>query len=1091
MVEDEAMLRESRTATTAISGASNSQQSASRPTKSFVPRPPSTNTSPADSSPSSRPPSQSTTTTSTPAPAISASRASASVKQDKKPLGSAKPRRTPQSRQVQSNTGSVRPLQPPSAVHSTPAVAPVLPPPPPHVQQYQYGPPPPVPYHHPPRMNPGYPVNGSPYGHPAATPSPYQSSPSPHNGAPHAPPPYAYYPSQHYPAQQYHHPYAAYPHYAVPGYSAPPPAPPPPAQPQQSPAPEASASNGPPSKRKRKGTVDSAKAKSSGTSDVEESAEMHKKRTKTARACDSCRSRKIRIRCDVLNESEPPVCQHCKQYGFECTFFLPITETRFKKKRLEEEAQVAAAAAEREKTAENEGSQTSPFPDTARHARVDGPTSMTHLLHSTATIPPRAYHSYDQRYHHIWEVGKTGDGLIQVLEPSTDSPSLPKPIDLHVERDVIEKLINSYFTDIAPLVPIVTQAEFLALSDPSPPPMLLYSICLIAASKRDVPQAVFDSLRGAVNDVMKSEDVLSTASIVNVQSLLILSQCADCHSQFVPNALSALWIRLGTAIRMAQDLGLHRAEAVKTNIEMRRRVWGACVITDRWTSLTYGHPYMIDVEDCDACLPSSGDPNDQYTAELLRLSLILGRVLKTIYGPSGLTYATDGKLAALLNDMKEWKARLPEDLKFRGPDTPRSGGLLFLLYASVSMIFWRVFMRISYTCPEHVTFKLTIEQWTELNQMTNDAIDWLDAHETLYDVWTLVAYAATSCALVQYHTWARRKDPNAQAKLRKLRDCVRRWEACLNPDQMSARRKTAEIITLLYETTLGPVSLDHQAGLNPTTGVVPKPQGVNKGLKFKYDPSRPGKGVFVAHGKAKEADYKDLPEGTVVISQGLSDEESEGEESAAEVSSIHPTNDSAPPSSAHSRPAAGSGPLPAPHSHASASRGTSDDAHPLGSLHMLSSTAVASGSGSGAEAADPAVGQSSSGTSSSMVDYVPIGPTGPAGGEFSNVNPTLNTAGSSDVLVMNTLEANPQPNVLNEMAAVDTGLLEGIPGGMFDWEQWGTFFSRFSGLGDPSALATLAQAGAQAQQQQQQQQRQHQQEPLNAGQQQQQQRYPS
>lgn len=26
------------------------------------------------------------------------------------------------------------------------------------------------------------------------------------------------------------------------------------------------------------------------------------------------------------------MCQHCKQYGFECTFFLPITETRFKKK---------------------------------------------------------------------------------------------------------------------------------------------------------------------------------------------------------------------------------------------------------------------------------------------------------------------------------------------------------------------------------------------------------------------------------------------------------------------------------------------------------------------------------------------------------------------------------------------------------------------------------------------------------------------------------------------------------------------------------------------------------------------------------------
>lgn len=216
---------------------------------------------------------------------------------------------------------------------------------------------------------------------------------------------------------------------------------------------------------------------------------------------------------------------------------------------------------------------------------------------------------------------------------------------------------------------------------------------------------------------------------------------------------------------------------------------------------------------------------------------------------------------------------------------------------------------------------------------------------------------------------------------------------------------------------------------------------MNKGLKFKYDPTRPGKGVFVAHGKAKEADYKDLPEGTVVISQGLSDEESEGEESAAEVSSIHPTNDSAPSST---RPAAGSGPMPVPHSHTSASRGTPDDAqHPLGLLHMLSSTAVSSGSGPGAGAADAAAGQSSSGPSSSIVNYVPIGPGGPSApgsGDFANVNPALNAAGSSDVLVMNMLEANPQPNLLNEMAAVDNGLLEGIPGGMFDWGTDSSFF---------------------------------------------------
>jgi Mrp family chromosome partitioning ATPase len=67
------------------------------------------------------------------------------------------------------------------------------------------------------------------------------------------------------------------------------------------------------------------------------------------------------------------VCQHCKQYSFECTFFLPITETRFKKKRQEEEAAAAAAAAEKEKEkrAESEAKD-SPKPEGTRGVRIDG-----------------------------------------------------------------------------------------------------------------------------------------------------------------------------------------------------------------------------------------------------------------------------------------------------------------------------------------------------------------------------------------------------------------------------------------------------------------------------------------------------------------------------------------------------------------------------------------------------------------------------------------------------------------------------------------------------------------------------------------------
>ena len=45
------------------------------------------------------------------------------------------------------------------------------------------------------------------------------------------------------------------------------------------------------------------------------------------------------------------------------------------------------------------------------------------------------------------------------------------------------------------------------------------------------------------------------------------------------------------------------------------------------------------------------------------------------------------------------------------------------------------------------------------------------------------------------------------------------------------------------------------------------------GLEYKKDPSRPGGGVFIAHGEARTGDYQGVPQGLIVTS---SDEEAEG-----------------------------------------------------------------------------------------------------------------------------------------------------------------------------------------------------------------------
>lgn len=61
-------------------------------------------------------------------------------------------------------------------------------------------------------------------------------------------------------------------------------------------------------------------------------------------------------------------------------------------------------------------------------------------------------------------------------------------------------------------------------------------------------------------------------------------------------------------------------------------------------------------------------------------------------------------------------------------------------------------MRISYSCPDHIKFSLTIDEWTKLVNLSAESIDWLDAHERTYDTWTLVAYAGVSLALIQVKT---------------------------------------------------------------------------------------------------------------------------------------------------------------------------------------------------------------------------------------------------------------------------------------------------------------------------------------------------
>jgi hypothetical protein len=70
-----------------------------------------------------------------------------------------------------------------------------------------------------------------------------------------------------------------------------------------------------------------------------------------------------------------------------------------------------------------------------------------------------------------------------------------------------------------------------------------------------------------------------------------------------------------------------------------------------------------------------------------------------------------------------------------------------------------------------------------------------------------------------------------------------------------------------------------------------------------------------------------------------------------------------------------------------------------------------------------------------MVNITPLGSARP-GASFPNVNPVMNsvmTSAPGNVQVMNVLDEPQASNTLEQFAMTDTGFLEGIPGGMFDW----------------------------------------------------------
>ncbi|KAF8839695.1 hypothetical protein BDN67DRAFT_905011 [Paxillus ammoniavirescens] len=102
-----------------------------------------------------------------------------------------------------------------------------------------------------------------------------------------------------------------------------------------------------------------------------------------------------------------------------------------------------------------------------------------------------------------------------------------------------------------------------------------------------------------------------------VQSLLLLG-----YRELGIGAMAQAWAYTGMAVRMAQDLGMHRAADGWARVgvgrlfgarelQERRRIWWGCVILDGYVSTYIGRPLAIFESDYDTQLPCVDEPDEK------------------------------------------------------------------------------------------------------------------------------------------------------------------------------------------------------------------------------------------------------------------------------------------------------------------------------------------------------------------------------------------------------------------------------------------------------------------------------------------------
>ncbi|KAI8376287.1 fungal-specific transcription factor domain-containing protein [Radiomyces spectabilis] len=334
-----------------------------------------------------------------------------------------------------------------------------------------------------------------------------------------------------------------------------------------------------------------------------------------------------------------------------------------------------------------------------------------------------------------------------------------------LDKSMSDRLMKVYFAYIHPGLPVVNKALFLKqyrgeIGDYPSAPLLnaIYGAavryidtCHLFGGKVNADGTNWDIPKGWSEQLF--DNLLTyvkgrySPCIATIQALVI----GQNHRASLDEKLNSGWLLNAAAIRMAQDLGLHRSSATwdipESEKETRKRVWWSVYIMDKWSAAATGRPQTVFDEDCDENYPNESAsweevmdvmerqgeneadadyprfpsldehvagkikgekiPIYQPFVQLVKLSEILGRILQGLYTPlakrQSAERGSDAIVTYLDAALSEWRSALPPALQISNVNVRRldhngrtpllsMSGLMYLSYCTLLILLHRPFI---------------------------------------------------------------------------------------------------------------------------------------------------------------------------------------------------------------------------------------------------------------------------------------------------------------------------------------------------------------------------------------------------------------